>query len=105
MAVVSIISLRPTSLPRFPTVSIGPTPMRLLNPPLKPSRRAERKSQVHPSRQTQSIKSAVALRGFEVVLAAGVVGVADAAVAVAVIDAVLAPDLSLAHVNAFIAAR
>ena len=43
-----------------------------------------------------------ALRGFEVVLAAGVVGVTDAAVAVAVVDAVLAPDLSLADVNAFV---
>ena len=40
------------------TVSIGPTPIRLLKPPSKPLRRAARKSQVHPSRQTQSIKSA-----------------------------------------------
>ena len=42
-----------------------------------------------------------ALGGLEVVLAAGVVGVADAAVAVAVVDAVLAPDLALADVDAF----
>ena len=34
-------------------------------------------------------------------LAAGIVGVADAAVAIAVVDAVLAPDLTLADVNAF----
>ena len=44
----------------------------------------------------------LALRGFEVVLAAGIVGIADAAVAIAVVDAVLAPDLSLANVDAFI---
>ena len=39
---------------------------------------------------------------LEVVFTAGVVGVADAAVAVAVVDAVLAPDLALADVNAFV---
>ena len=41
-----------------------------------------------------------ALGGFEVVFAARVVGIADAAVAVAVVDAVLAPDLALADVDA-----
>src|SRR5258708_4874031 len=38
---------------------------------------------------------------FQVVLAARVIGIADSAVAVAVVDAVLAPDLALAHMNAF----
>ncbi len=37
---------------------------------------------------------------FQVVLATGVIGIADAAVAIAVIDAVLTPDLTLAYVNA-----
>ena len=41
-----------------------------------------------------------ALGRFQVVLATGVVGIADAAVAVAVVDAVLAPDLALANMNA-----
>ena len=40
------------------------------------------------------------LGGFQVVLAAGIVGIADAAVAVAVVDAVLAPDLPLADMDA-----
>jgi hypothetical protein len=34
------------------------------------------------------------------VLAAGVIGIADTAVAVAVVDAVLAPDLALANMDA-----
>jgi hypothetical protein len=42
------------------------------------------------------------LRGLQVVLAAGVVGIADASVTIAVIDPVLAPDLALANVNTFI---
>ena len=46
-----------------------------------------------------------ALRGFEVVLAAGVVGIADAAVAIAVVDGVLAPDLALADVDALVGRR
>ena len=39
---------------------------------------------------------------FQIVLAAGVVRIADAAVAVAMIDAVLAPDLALADVNSLL---
>src|SRR5690348_66597 len=38
-----------------------------------------------------------ALRGLQIVLAARVIGVADTPVAIAVVDAVLAPDLSLTY--------
>src|ERR1700685_2472000 len=40
------------------------------------------------------------LGGFEIVLAARVIGIADASVAIAVVDRVLAPDLALAYMNA-----
>jgi hypothetical protein len=55
-AVVWSISARPVSGPYAPSVSIGPTPIRLLNPSAKPSRRAARKSTVQPSRFTQSMR-------------------------------------------------
>ena len=45
------------------------------------------------------------LRGLEVVLAARIIGIADAAVAIAIVDAVLAPDLALAHMNALVLRR
>src|SRR5215475_13900803 len=40
------------------------------------------------------------LSWFQIMLTAGIVGITDAAVAIAVVDAVLAPDLSLAYMNA-----
>src|SRR6202034_2188969 len=43
-----------------------------------------------------------ALGRLEIVLAAGIVRIADAAVTVAMIDAVLAPDLALADVNSLL---
>ena len=43
-----------------------------------------------------------ALSRLQVVLEAGVIGIADATVAIAVVDAMLAPDLALANMNALI---
>src|SRR5215475_12798512 len=40
------------------------------------------------------------LSWFQIMLTAGIVGIADAAIAIAVVDSVLAPDLSLAYMNA-----
>ena len=75
--------------------------MRLLKPPSKaPTSRG--KKVAGPAVEADAVDEVGwALRGFQVVLAAGVVGIADAAVAIAVVDAVLAPDLSLADVDAF----
>ena len=46
-----------------------------------------------------------ALGRLQIVFAAGIVGIADAAVTIAVVDAVLAPDLSLAHVDSLIGGK
>ena len=55
-----------------------------------------------PSVETDAVdKVRLTLRWLQVMFAAGIVGVADAAVAVAIVDAVLAPNLPLANVNAF----
>src|ERR1700744_825879 len=43
-----------------------------------------------------------ALSRLQVVFATGVIGIADAAVAIAIVDAVLVPDLTLANMNAFL---
>jgi hypothetical protein len=44
----------------------------------------------------------LSLRGLAPVLAARIIGVTDGAVAIAVIDAVLAPDRTLADMDAFL---
>ncbi len=77
--------------------------MRLLKPPLKAIAAGGEKV-AGPSVEAHAVnKVSRALRGFEVVFAAGVVGIANAAIAVAVVDGVLAPDLALANMNPFIA--
>src|ERR1035441_2518777 len=46
-----------------------------------------------------------ALCGFQIMFVAGVVGIANAAISVSIVDAMLAPDLTLTDMNAFVCSQ
>lgn len=80
---------------------MGPTPARLLKPPVCPG--ATGVEEVHgPAVEVDAVDLVfLALSRFQEVFARRVVGVGDGAVTVAVVDGVLAPDVPLADVDAF----
>ncbi len=97
---VSIISLRPAVLPEIADGLDGADAEAAVEAALKAlSPRGEKVA--GPAVEADAVDEVGGpLGGLQIVLAAGIVGVADAAVAIPVVDAVLAPDLSLADVDA-----
>ena len=102
MAVVAIISRRPVCSPRSPHRLDGADAHAAVEASVK-AVAARGEKVAGPAVEADAVDEiGGTLRRFEIVLAAGVVRIADAAVAIAVIDAVLAPDLALADMNVFL---